>query len=986
MTAQIQPPRHTDIQKWSLDDWNDALYSHFFVSAQNELAAPVVTLNVTNKDLRDATGRECTEPAARVAFIDAIKKGMGRRSLAGDASHRAAHWNSNLDTVPPFLSHLLLTCMVANDLAEELQWTDNFRVRLSQILDTQSQPQLERLRSLWENLAAWSVRQNLAGARCRQLRLPHIPDTGYHSIIGYSVRLAVPSRRDQSMLATLLRRNGLDGREPEINAVLNLVNTNIARFGDAFRGVFEDFVTAYRRKKFALLAQTAFWTAVRAVALAGLQTSGTERTGLRVRLELEDDDGNFWLTLTSEMEFRNNYARSLPVPTPRQSPYRFLLTDLTGGTLTDILFSSQRADTQTESALVNIRSAVAEGLLLFEEADDYVFVMSTTFPSTGRLRALVSDRLKASLKLALDSTDTVADVRKSKFPGWSEWRGLTADGLRAADVSRFPSLQAVRALRLTIPPPEIKLRGGIRHGSSFIAMSGVLPAIQVSDADQVNVELTAGEWQPLVRESEPGDRWHFKPDLPAGRLFGRHRIVAFASSVPIAERVVSFIEMALGHDYKLPTEPERWLVESTCIDMVSVAAATNCVHPVAAGPTTCRSPRDLVLDAESPMPSSSSPLVALTTLLCSRFSAQRGLSEGELVEILKGELGIKTAQVWPVLRGWLEGGMLDALTDARWRARIYFGRVPQLTVYRGRGFQEAALTGLVPPYLRERFDALTAELRLSSIERRSVSPFVPTLPRCRSNRLALLDELARELNLPGIAQVREAEELLMDIRTAATILSSTTSDSWPFFRKWDWSRLGFSERPAAESVSGISLDWCRRDDGPDRYKVYKDGSLLWWTRSRTWAVLAASTLADVPVFTLESDGAMHSRGDSLYLPLPAARAVVWSGPGNSGPVTLPDGHTAYRYTFHDDRARDSVLAKMWPQEFRVDRPISDLTTAVLSTALRTAVGPHIPVPVGLKVALDRICDGSELHVPSVVPLSALPRLYALVATCRRGEL
>lgn len=989
MPVQIQPPRHADYQKWSLDDWNNALYLHFFASAQNEPAAPVVTLNVTDEDLREAARRDCTGPAAKTAFVDAIKHRIGTRSLAADAWHRSTRWNFSLDTVPPFLSHLLLTCMVANDLSEELQWTADLRVRLSQMLGTQTQPLPRRMRSLWEDFAAWSVRQNIAGAGCRQLRLPHIPDTGYHSIIGYSIRLAVPSRRDQAVLATLLRRNGLAGREPEIKAVVSLVNANIGRFSNDFQGVFEDFVAVFKSKRFALLAQTAFWSAVRSVALSGLEKRGTEKADLRIRLELEDDDGRFWLTLTSDTAVSSEYARALELPIPRRSPYRFFLTDKTGSTLIDVLFSSKKADNDTEKALATIRSAISDGFLLFEETDDYVFILSATFPSSGRLRALVSDSLNRSFKLVLESIGITFDTRNSAFPGWSEWRGLTAEGLRRADFSRFASLQAVRALRLTVPPPEIKMRGGIRHGSSFIAMRAVLPAVEVSDADQVSIELTAREWQPLVADSEARDIWHFKPDLPSGQLLGSHRIVAFASSAPIAEKTVSFVETALSHDYKMPSDPDRWLVESTQVDTVPFPAAASSVQPVAVGPTSVRQIQNVTPDAQTLLHESGSApesLVPLILLLSSRFSAQRGLSEGEIVEIMKGELGIKPSKVWPVLRGWLESGMLDVLTDARWRARIYFGREPRLVVSRRRGLYEAVLTGLVPPYLLERFDALSSVLRLSIIPRHSVSALVPALPRCRSNRLAPLGELARELNLSEIVQVRAPEALLTDIRAAATTAGSTANDSWPFFRRWDWSRRSFSERPLAESLSGISLDWCRRDDGPDRYKVYKDGSLLWWTRSRTWAVLAASTLADIQIFAIEPRGTMHSQGDSFYLPLPAARAVAWTGPMNSGPVTLRDGEGAYRYVFHDDRSRDSVLAKMWPDKFDIVQPASPLTTAALGVALRTGVGPHIPVPVSLQQPLERICYRAELQAPIFVPISALPRLYALVAARLKGEL
>ena len=94
MPVQIQSPRHAEYQTWSLDDWNNALYLHFFTSAHDEPAAPVVTLNVTAEDLREAAGRDCTGLAAKTAFIDAIRHGIGSRSLAADAWHRSMRWNS----------------------------------------------------------------------------------------------------------------------------------------------------------------------------------------------------------------------------------------------------------------------------------------------------------------------------------------------------------------------------------------------------------------------------------------------------------------------------------------------------------------------------------------------------------------------------------------------------------------------------------------------------------------------------------------------------------------------------------------------------------------------------------------------------------------------------------------------------------------------------------------------------------------------------
>lgn len=566
--------------------------------------------------------------------------------------------------------------------------------------------------------------------------------------------------------------------------------------------------------------------------------------------------------------------------------------------------------------------------------------------------------------------------------------GLTADGLRELKLSRFPALQPVRSLRLTIPPAEIKLRGGIRHGTSFVALPGALPRVEVAGAEQVNIAIGDGKWESLVREEGTADTWRFKTSLSVSQLLGSHRIVAFAASIQIADRTVNFIETTLSTDYKPPTEPGRWLVESTAIDTVTLPEETISSRRLPVRQTRRRPLAAPVVERESRqhfVVSESRSLVSLVSLLCSRFSAQKGIPEAEMVQIMTGELGLTPYKVWPVLRSWLECGILDVLTDARWRARIYFARQPQLVLHQRANFDEAVLTGLVPPYLVERFDNLTATLQLGPVVRHSISPVVPSLARCRSHAVGPLLELARELNLPNLEEVGPPADFVVDVKAAAKKFSSTTNDSWPFFRGWDWKRRCFTERPSEKTASGISVDWCRRDDGPDRYKVYKDGSLVWWTRLRTSAVLTACTLAGIPVFTPEPGAAMTSQGDSLYLPLPAARAVAWMAPANPGPVTLADGRPAYRYLFRDDRSRDSVLSKMWPELFKVRRLTSPLVAAKLGMILRTAIGPQVPVPVTLRRAIDKACDGVPAEKLNMVPLSALPRLYALMAASERGE-
>jgi len=970
--------------EWQLDDWNRALYRHFFTVSPSAVVAPLVRLYVTGEELR-AAAKSNSPQGSRTAFIESIKCAVGSRSLALDASDRRRLWDIKSSTPPPFLSHLFLTCMIANDHAEELRWTGNFRDRLSSVLETQSQSRLELLRPLWEDLASWSVQQNLKGAGCRQLRLPPVPDSGYHSIIGYSIRLAIPSRRDQAALASLFGHYGLNGSEPDLNAVVHVVGANIRKFSGEFGEVFREFASGLKSLPTSVLSQTAFWTAVREVALAGTPTASSDVASTGVRLELEDDDGRFWLAITSDQEIHSATIKTVVLPA-RRSRFRFVLTDPDGKNFIARAFLTAKTDAQTEGMLVTTREAIADGILLFEESEDYVYVLSNSYPASGQLRALVSDQLNPNFRKAVEAAGLLPQVTRSSHPGWFEWRGLTAEELRLVNFSTVASLSAVRSLRPTLMPPSIKFRGGIQFGTGFVALSNALPHVEVPAAESVSIQTASGDWFPLQRLEGREDSWHFNETLSPEQLHGTRRVVAFAASVPVAEQEISFVESAFTTDYKRPSDQSRWLIETTRIDTIPLSDEYVLTTPVQQKPESrhrdqiTRMPVSAVEYVEEP-----APLLQLTTLLCVRFAAQRGISEGTLVGIMASVLDLKVSEVWPILRGWIEGGMLDVLTDARWRARIYFARVPQLVIHRLGTHYEAVLTGLVPPFLRERFHRLSALSGLGPVESRSASEAVPPLPRCRSRRLDLLTDLARELSLPALAEVRRLDDILAPVQSLAERHTSTTQDSWPAYRHWDWKRRVFMENPGEKISSGISVQWCRRDDAPDRYKLYRDESQIWWTRSRTWAILAAFTFAGLPVFELEPGAVIESYGDSLYLPLPIARVVSWTGPTNPGPVTTLDGKAGYRYTFYGKRLRDFVMDALWPSRAATSKKSQSGRMRSLASIIRSGNGPLVPLPAALRRSLLKLHARDSFQAPSFVPASALPELYAVLGVRNKGD-
>src|ERR1022692_3604758 len=130
MFDPVADSRNRDVESWGLQDWNTSLFRHFFTSRDS--ASDVLRLYVTAEELRNVSGAETSSADhVRHAFIDSLKRAIDGRSLGLDADIRAQLWKPKSPVVPPFLSHLLLTCMVANDLADELQSTGDFRRSLA---------------------------------------------------------------------------------------------------------------------------------------------------------------------------------------------------------------------------------------------------------------------------------------------------------------------------------------------------------------------------------------------------------------------------------------------------------------------------------------------------------------------------------------------------------------------------------------------------------------------------------------------------------------------------------------------------------------------------------------------------------------------------------------------------------------------------------------------------------------------------------------
>lgn len=200
---------------WTLHQWSQAFFRHFFEYEEED--TPVTRLVITDATWSSVTGDTSTSPAQiQQAFLDQFPR--TRRELNCHLSSQAL--NLSLDDYFPYL---ILTCLVSAASEDDAE-AGQFPIRLYELLRMQGDSPLpfDGLGDVWKQLAAQLITGHNQGRPWRKLVLPN---PGIEVRIGYSKRLAFPSRNDQQQLAPLL--NNLDRSkwldEPPIDPVLNII-------------------------------------------------------------------------------------------------------------------------------------------------------------------------------------------------------------------------------------------------------------------------------------------------------------------------------------------------------------------------------------------------------------------------------------------------------------------------------------------------------------------------------------------------------------------------------------------------------------------------------------------------------------------------------------------------------------------------------------------------------------------------------------------
>lgn len=279
----------------------------------------------------------------------------------------------------------------------------------------------------------------------------------------------------------------------------------------------------------------------------------------------------------------------------------------------------------------------------------------------------------------------------------------------------------------------------------------------------------------------------------------------------------------------------------------------------------------------------------LVRVIAGRAAARAGLDWKEWDALTQRVLGIAQGSVSQVTRAWMEAGLIDVASYARWWHRRIFARSPQLVAFRVGGGFGAALMGLVLPSTLTELHAAAKSHGLLVEDRFSVSSLVPSSVALRAPTRKSLESFATSKRLPlrwlDLAALETAQPRHDGVSPPPTQYEHAT--------RWRFWSLTAEEHPR------VLVEHHMRRDRPDFWTASVDGRGIWsydLNIARGWA----AALLGEPL--VSAQGGSFVDAHHAFLSLPLARVVSALGGGLSGPV---DGK--YRYVTATPQLREFVL-------------------------------------------------------------------------------
>lgn len=279
----------------------------------------------------------------------------------------------------------------------------------------------------------------------------------------------------------------------------------------------------------------------------------------------------------------------------------------------------------------------------------------------------------------------------------------------------------------------------------------------------------------------------------------------------------------------------------------------------------------------------------LVRVVAGRVAASAGLDWREWAELVQKILRVDEREVQRVTRAWMEGGLIDVASYARWWHRRIFAKPPQLVAFRVCEGFGATLSGLVLPSTIDEGYRTANRFGLSVEERASVSPLVPRSLVFRAPSQHLLESFAatshlplRWLDLAGLLASRPRHDGLSD-----------PPQHYERMTRWHRWSLAAGDHPS------VLVERYMRRDRPHFWTASADGRHIWsydLNVTRGWA----ATLLGEPLVSATNEAYLDVR--HAYLPLPLARVLSILGGGFAGPID-----SNYRYVTGNPQLRNFVL-------------------------------------------------------------------------------
>ncbi|PHS08627.1 MAG: hypothetical protein COA78_12615 [Blastopirellula sp.] len=933
--------KRSDWRNWSALDWNRVLFDHFFHDAGDH--TPVSRIAINNDLLQRLVGEESANDQVYETFRNAICQAVGDKNIAREID-TLGQCDPSASERPREFVYLAVTCYVATH-ATESGSQGNFRCRLKEFLrqDTIDQNYcLNGLPVAWERLQRWLYDSIENGRSHRRLILR--PQTQNIKIIGYSLDLGFPSHQDHQRLVATFASHALSSSPPVIR-VLQIIDQRLGKFSDRFQKEYWCFRNAFESGH-SNLCESPFWSAVReAIIEKHTETTSHSKSAIRILLRLDrKEDWRFGLSVFLD-DTPPSEMTAVPAMEHAIQEFKWVLSTVQNKSATpaEWVIDGHSHESLLRNAAV-MRRVINEGILLFEPNEDDVWILSTSFPKSDRIRALIRRDVNDRIGNVLTSCGALP--RKSRYENWFEIEQLSRSKIEDANLRAL--LPEADVLQLTVDEPSLRIRGGVRTQSGWLGLRACLPTISTS-ADSVIVTATfpsMGDEYTCTKLDESGTFEFPVASSGSGDLDGECIIRGWQDETEISRKNIRFDSRVLSCSYKNISDPSSWLCEGGTIDVDSPNADLSIPNDIA---NTENLSTQFVsgLERSGANYSNSAKVNSLIEILAGQ-SLHRGLlNASEVVKWFYNTLQLKDQKyVWDIIRSWTEAGAIDQFSHRNWRCTSYRARRPRFVITRAEGKLPicCVLHGLAPFAIEEAIRRAASGKNVEIERHQPINEFALAPLVLFASDTETITSISRAATIGSPEYLHPITQLVSSCDELELNQQKLRKNHVPN-GEWDWDSHFFTSSMHTSS-SGVKR--FSREDSPDSYVVPLGDSKVIHTLSKTWALLLGAVLQEQGAYTSNFTASNLLMHPGIYLPLPIGRwTTVTTG------VSPGFGEKdRYEYRFSNKKIRDQIIMRLWntslPKEI-----LRQMERVVQVCYLNRSQSDQVPVPPKVIETLQR---------------------------------